>query len=408
MAAKKNNKQTEAVTKENVVAAEPVKQKKRNLKKGESVASATPASKPVVEMEKIIAREEAASQSVSDRLDRIASVSVSPFAKYDEVYNKSEEEDDDDDDDDVKIAPRKPAVTLPVEKKPATTRSRSPKNMACEPSSMPQHIISDDKAAISKLTKGNVWDTDVEEIYNMLLEGKHTEHWAEKRVKYMNIIRPVYDVEFIDMDDNKTIASLEESNFKIFAYPDNDKDKSHGIAIRKHQIKKVTDLTMENIWHLSPLEVIELMRNNMGTGWKGLPLPIQDIIESAFYVDSSTLPETIMHRAGGIIERRKSDGYEALEIARGTWIEAIFLKEKPKYEKEHFSSSLSTSSSKLDDDSDEDEEEEDADDEEEDVDDNDSMDEEMDEDEDISMDEENPQIEDLESIPDDVDDEEDE
>lgn len=218
MAAKKNNKQTDAVTKENVVAAEPVKQKKRNLKKGEAVASATPASKPVVEMEKIIAREEAASQSVSDRLDRIASVPVSPFAKYDEVYNKSEEEDDDDDD--VKIAPRKPAVTLPVERKPAATRSRSPKNMACEPSSMPQHIISDDKAAISKLTKGNVWDTDVEEIYNMLLEGKHTEHWAEKRVKYMNIIRPVYDVEFIDMDDNKTIASLEESNFKIFAYPE--------------------------------------------------------------------------------------------------------------------------------------------------------------------------------------------
>ncbi len=395
MTAKKNKVQSESVPNDNEVAAEPVKQKKRVLRGNEPVADSAD-SKPESEIDKIRAKEEADSQSVSDRLERIAS--VSPFAKYDAIYTQSE---DDDDDDLQPVAQKLPSV--PVEKKQRGTASKNSKTSrnAHEESVSVSHIIADDKAAIAKLTKGNVWDTDVDEIYNMLLEGKRTEHWAERRVKYMNIIRPVYDMEFIDLSDNKAVASLEESNFKIFAYPDNEKDTVHGIAIRKHQIRKVTDLTMENIWHLTPSDVLELMKNNLGTGWKGLPLPIQDIIESAFYVDSSTLPESVMHRAGGIIERRKSDGYEALEIARGTWIEAIFLKEKPKYEKEHFSMSSTMSNSKFkDDESEEDGEEDDDDDEDLDVDDNENMDEEMD-DEDISLDDENPQIEDLEAIPDD-------
>lgn len=402
MTAKKNKTQSESVKKDNEVVAEPVKQKKRVLKGKEPVAKATPAPKPETEMDKIRAMEEENSQNVSERLDRIDS--ASPFAKYDDIYNRDEE---DEEDGTQPLAPK--AASVPAGRKQGGTASRSSRSSknAREDGGLVQHVIADDKAAISKLTKGNVWDTDVDEIYNMLLEGRRTEHWAERRVKYMNIIRPVYDVEFIDMEDTKTVASLEESNFKIFVYPDNDKETEHGIAIRKHQIRKVTDLTMENIWHLSPADVLELLRNNLGTGWKGLPLPIQDIIESAFYVDSSTLPESIMHRAGGIIERRKSDGYEALEIARGTWIEAIFLKEKPKYEKEHFSMSSMANGKFKDDDADEEEGEED-DDEDEDlnVDDNENMDEDMDDGE-ISLDEDNPQIEDLESIPDDDEDEDD-
>ncbi len=366
MTAKKNKTQSESVTNNSEVAAEPVKRKKRVL----------------------------AEEVPVDTAD-----SVSPFAKYDAIYAMADDEEDDED----REVRKKTA--LPIEKKPSTGSSRGGRSRNAHDDGAVPHVIADDKAAISKLTKGNVWDTDVDEIYHMLLEGKRTEHWTERRVKYMNIIRPVYDVEFIDMTDNKAVASLEEANFKIFAYPDNDKDTDHGIAIRKHQIKKVTDLTMENIWHLSPAEVLELLKNNLGTGWKGLPLPIQDIIESAFYVDSSTLPESIMHREGGIIERRKSDGYEALEIARGTWIEAIFLKEKPKVEKEHFSMSSPVAGGKFKDDEaeDEDGEEDDDDDEDLDVDDNDSMNEDMDDD-DMALDEENPQIEDLEAIPDDEDD----
>ena len=47
-----------------------------------------------------------------------------------------------------------------------------------------------------------------------------------------------------------------------------------------------------------------------------------------------------MHKAGGIIERRKADGYEVLEIDRGGWIEGLFMKLKPKIEKVHIDYSI--------------------------------------------------------------------
>ncbi len=339
---------------------------------------------PSIEMGKIIAEEKEKEQEVSDRLDRIAS--TSPFAKYDEIYTQAEEEEDRMEEDNVKptVPPTIPVIEKKVPPKIVRNRRRHDER--------PEFLIDDDSASISTLTKGNVWDVDVDGIYNMLIEGRKTIHWAENRNKYMNIIRPVFDIQFINKSDKHLVASLEESKFKIFGYPSSADDTINAIAIRKHQIKKITDLTMENIWHLSPVEVLELIKNNLGTGWKGLPLPIQDIIESAFYVDSSTLPQAAMHRKGGIIDRRKSNGYEALEIARGTWIEAIFLKEKPKMEKEHFSSSLSSHSKSDKDDDDDSDNDEELD---EDIDNNDDVE---DDDEDISIDEENPQIEDFEDI----------
>ena len=89
-----------------------------------------------------------------------------------------------------------------------------------------------------------------------------------------------------------------------------------------------------------PTEVLQLIQNNMGTGWKGLALSIQDIIEQAFFVDCTVMPEKTMHKPGGIVDRRKEDGYEVLEIVRGTWIEGVFMKPKPKVEKVHIDYSI--------------------------------------------------------------------
>ena len=68
-----------------------------------------------------------------------------------------------------------------------------------------------------------------------------------------------------------------------------------------------------------------------------------------------------MHRKGGIIDKRKEDGYDVLELLRGTWVEAIFLKPKPKYEKMHFESSGSMSLDLGDDDEQDDDDDDDTD-----------------------------------------------
>ena len=214
------------------------------------------------------------------------------------------------------------------------------------------------KLSLSLLTKSNVWALDENELYQLLMEGKHEVGYSENEARYMNIIRPVFDLQQLNRDDAKKVSALEAQHYQIFHSP-NDGD-NNAIAIRKRPIKRITDLTLENIRHLTAVEVLELIKNNMDTGWNGIPLHIQDIIESTFYVDNTTMPEKMMHRKGGIIDKRKDDGYDVLELLRGSWVEAIFLKAKPKYEKMHFESSGSSMLG-LGDDEDLDEEDEDDD-----------------------------------------------
>lgn len=187
---------------------------------------------------------------------------------------------------------------------------------------------------LDDLTKGNIWTVTESELANMLIDGKKAEDYKEMQAHYMNVIRTVFDLQFIDRKDEDLTRRFEQQGYEIFSYPcEEEEEGPDAIAIRKRPIRKIGDLTLENIRHIEAADVLELIRNNMGTGWKGLSLSIQDIIESAFFVDYTALPESTMHRAGGILERRKADGYEALEIVRGAWIEAIFLKPKPKVEK---------------------------------------------------------------------------
>ena len=257
---------------------------------------------------------------------------------------------------------------------------------------MAKHLKIDD------LTKGNIWTISETELNQMLIEGKKHEGWAENETHYMNIIRPVFDIVYLDRKDEVQVHRLENEHYDIFSTPN--EGEFNAIAIRKRKINKITDLTLENIAHLLPEEVLALIERNLGTGWKGLPLAIQDIIESAFFVDCAELPEYAMHRAGGLIDRRKEDGYSVLEIPRGNWIEGIFIKPKPKVEKVRFSSQTDFGDSK---DDEEDEELEDVDDDNDDDDDS-NIDESLDDEEDdeIMDDEENPSLEDLEVI-DDID-----
>ena len=244
---------------------------------------------------------------------------------------------------------------------------------------------------IEDLTKGNVWTMTESDINQMLQDGKKQEGFADVEAHYMNIIRPVFDIVYLDRSDEEKVKQLEAEKYDIFSVPS--EGENNAIAIRKHQIKKVTDLTLENIAHLLPEEVLTLIQQNLGTGWQGLPLALQDIIESAFYVDCAVMPAAAMHRKGGIIDRRKEDGYEVLEIERGGWIEGIFLKSKPKVEKVRFSSAIDDDVKRRS--RSEEEEDDDEDDELDELDDDNTSD---DDDDDDVMEEENPSIEDIDAI----------
>lgn len=192
------------------------------------------------------------------------------------------------------------------------------------------------KLTLAKLNKSNVWSIDEQDLFNMLFAAQHKEEFADNQAHYMNIIHSVFDIQNLNRKDTKKVNMLEQQHYVIFNMPG--KEEINAIAIRKRPVKRITDLTLENVGHQDSSDVLNLIANNLGTGWDGLPLQIRDIIQSAFYVDAVKLPADFMHRKGGIIDRRKADGYEVLELVRGTWIEALFVKPKPKIEKPKFES----------------------------------------------------------------------
>lgn len=195
------------------------------------------------------------------------------------------------------------------------------------------------KLTLDDLDKSNVWTITCEELSQMIIDAKKKrEEFVENEKHYSNILKNVFDIQYLKREDNAKIAQLESAHYSIFST--SDEGTNNAIAIRKRPIKRVTDLTLENIQHLEASEVLELIANNMGNGWKGLSLAVQDVIESAFFVDCTTMPAVTMRKVGGIIDRRKEDGYEVLEIERGLWLEAIFMKPKPKVEKVHIDYSI--------------------------------------------------------------------
>ena len=112
-----------------------------------------------------------------------------------------------------------------------------------------------------------------------------------------------------------------------------DETKNLKLAIKKRPIMRVTDLTYENIRHISAEKLMEVIERNFGGGWDSLSQSIQDIIQSGFDISTTTLPKDRLHKPGGMYEKKVDDGFAVLEIPKGTWVEAIFAKLKPEAEK---------------------------------------------------------------------------
>ena len=96
---------------------------------------------------------------------------------------------------------------------------------------------------------------------------------------------------------------------------------------------RVTDLTYENIRHISAAKLVEVLDRNFGGGWDSLSQSVQDIILSGFDISTTTLPKDRLHKKGGMYEKKVEDGFDVLEVEKGGWVEAIFAKVKPEQEK---------------------------------------------------------------------------
>ena len=187
---------------------------------------------------------------------------------------------------------------------------------------------------LKTLTKGSVWDIQENDVFRLWESAMKDAEMRENMNHYLDILKSAFDIEELTIDKPVVKKKYEARGFKVGPVRVNDDTKVKW-AVKKRPIMRITDLTYENIRHISAAKLIEVLDRNFGGGWDSISQSIKDIIESGFDISTTTLPQDRLHKAGGMYDKKVRDGFEVLEIPKGTWVEAIFAKEKPEMEKPH-------------------------------------------------------------------------
>lgn len=179
--------------------------------------------------------------------------------------------------------------------------------------------------SILDLNSNNVWKLTEQDIKNAWDAEKEEGTFSSSEDKLLNVIRLNFDVVHYNHKDPREKAKYENGEWATFQHCN---EKRGWVAIRKKYITKLTDLSYENIRHVTTATLLELIDRNFGGGWDSIALSLKDIILSSFDISVTTLPASRIHAPGGTLERKVAQGFEVLEIAKGTWVEAIFAKKK--------------------------------------------------------------------------------
>ena len=186
--------------------------------------------------------------------------------------------------------------------------------------------------SIKAVTKSSVWDIQENDVFRMWEAASKDAEVKENITHYLDIFKSAFFIEDIKEDVMLVKKSYEKRGYKV-AQIKFDESMKFSWAIKKKPIMRVTDLTYENIRHISAAKLIEVLDRNFGGGWDSLSQSIQDIILSGFDISTTTLPKDRLHKKGGMYEKKVEDGFEVLEVEKGGWVEAIFAKLKPEQEK---------------------------------------------------------------------------
>ena len=201
-----------------------------------------------------------------------------------------------------------------------------------------QQPESNPSLSIKAITKSSVWDIQENDVFRMWEAATKDAEVRENIQHYLDIFKSAFLIEEIKEDVLLVKKSYEKRGYKITQIKF-DENLKFNWAIKKRPIMRVTDLTYENIRHISAAKLCEVIDRNFGGGWDSLSQSIQDIILSGFDISTTTLPKDRLHKKGGMYEKKVEDGFDVLEVEKGGWVEAIFAKLKPEPEKikMHFS-----------------------------------------------------------------------
>ena len=181
---------------------------------------------------------------------------------------------------------------------------------------------------LKTLNKSNVWELQENDVFRIWSAGEKDADMTENINRYITILRSAFEIEEVKVDRPEIIKKYEARGMCVGLLRVDESNKVK-YAIKQRPILRVTDLTYENIRHISAAKLLEVIERNFGGGWDSLSQSIKDIIESGFDISTTTLPKDRLHKPGGLYEKKMEDGFDVLEIPKGMWTEAIFAKEKP-------------------------------------------------------------------------------
>ena len=186
--------------------------------------------------------------------------------------------------------------------------------------------------SIKAITKNSVWDIQENDVFRMWEAATKDAEVKENIQHYLDIFKSAFLIEEIKEEGPLVKKGYEKRGYKVMDIKFEENLKFTW-AIKKRPIMRVTDLSYENIRHISAAKLLEVIDRNFGGGWDSLSQSIQDIILSGFDISTTTLPNDRLHKKGGMYDKKIEDGFDVLEVAKGGWIEAIFAKIKPEEEK---------------------------------------------------------------------------
>ena len=181
---------------------------------------------------------------------------------------------------------------------------------------------------LKTLTKSSAWDIQENDVFRMWNSAEKDADLKDNFHHYIDVIRTAFEVEEVKIDKPEVIKKMEARGFKVGKIK-LDENTQIKMGVKKRPISRVTDLTYENIRHISAAKLVEVLDRNFGGGWDSLSQSIKDIILSGFDISTTTLPAERLRKAGGMYDKMVNEGFEVLEIPKGSWVEAIFAKVKP-------------------------------------------------------------------------------
>ena len=182
--------------------------------------------------------------------------------------------------------------------------------------------------SLKNLTKSNVWDIQESDVFRLWAQAERDADLKDNEHHYIDVLKSAFTIEEVKVDKPEVIKKYEDRGYQVGTIR-LDEGTVVKWALKKKPILRITDLTWENIHHISAQKLIEVLERNFGGGWESLPQSIQDIIQSGFDISTTTLPTARLKKPGGLYDKKTADGFEVLEISKGSWTEAIFAKEKP-------------------------------------------------------------------------------